>query len=167
MAADNVYITIAHINDATAIARLSRNDIEYGLPWSWTPARIARCVAHEQFNVVVARNANLLAGFGIMQYDDAGASLCLLGVNAACRRRAIGTRIVAWLEQVAINAGIFDVVVQLREHNTGAAAFYRRLAFEPIDRVENYYRNGEAALVMCKQLAAPVAQAIAPWQPAR
>ncbi len=167
MTADSVHITTAHTNDATTIARLSRNDIEYGLPWSWTPARITRCVADEQFNVVVARDADLLAGFGIMQYDDTGANLSLLGVNAARRRRSIGTRIVVWLVQVAINAGIFDVVVQLREHNTDAKAFYQRLAFEPIDRVEDYYRSGEAALVMCKQLAVPVDQTIAPWQPTR
>jgi ribosomal-protein-alanine N-acetyltransferase len=167
MTADNVHITPAHVNDATAIAGLSRNDIEYGLPWTWTPARIANCIRHEEFNVVVAKDAGSLAGFGIMQYDDTGASLSLLAVSAACRRRSIGTRIVAWLEQVAVNAGIFDIVVQLRERNTGAEAFYQRLAFEPMDRVEGYYCNGETALVLSKQLAETVNQTIAPWQPSR
>jgi ribosomal protein S18 acetylase RimI-like enzyme len=165
--ADNMQITTAHITDSVPIAELSRDDIEYGLPWSWTPKRIASCVGHEDFNVVVAKDGDLLAGFGIMQYCDNGASLSLLAVSAACRRRAVGTRIVVWLEQVAINAGIFDIIVQLRERNTGAEAFYRQLAFEPLDRVERYYRNSEAALVMSKHLGQSAGLPTTSWQPTR
>jgi ribosomal protein S18 acetylase RimI-like enzyme len=102
-----------------------------------------------------------------MQYCDNGASLSLLAVSAACRRRAVGTRIVVWLEQVAINAGIFDIIVQLRERNAGAEAFYRQLAFEPMDRAERYYCNGETALVMSKHLGRSVGLPATPWQPTR
>ena len=164
---DHIQITPAHVADSTSIAQLSRNDIEYGLPWSWTPNRIACCVKHKDFNVVVAKDGDLLAGFGIMQYYENGASLSLLAVSVEYRRRAVGTRIIVWLEQVAIYAGIFDIIVQLRERNAGAEAFYRQLAFEPMDRVERYYCNGESALVMSKHLGQAVNLPAAPWQPAR
>ncbi len=40
----NVTIRLARRADAAEIARMSRDDIEYGLPWSWTEARIARAI---------------------------------------------------------------------------------------------------------------------------
>ena len=152
MIADNVTIAIAELADAAAIAELSRDDIEFGLGWSWTLARVARSVRHPDVNVVVAKDAGVLAGFGIMKYGDEGASLNLLAVSRNYRRCGTGARIVAWLERVAVSAGIFEIAVQLRETNLGAKAFYDKLGYEAIDRVPGYYNNKEAAIIMAKHL---------------
>lgn len=154
MIADNITITIAEVADAAAIAALSRDDIEFGLGWSWTPTRVERSVRHRDVNVVVAKDAQKMVGFGIMKYGEEGASLNLLAVKRNCRRCSTGTRIVAWLERVAINAGIFEIAVQLRETNVAAKAFYDALGFEVINRVPGYYRNQEVAIIMAKQLGA-------------
>lgn len=153
MIADKITLGIAELADAATIAALSRDDIEYGLGWSWTPARIERSVRHHDVNVVVAKDADVLAGFGIMKYCDEGASLNLLAVTKHYRRRGTGTRIVEWLERVAVGAGIFEIVVQLREQNVAAKAFYEKLEFEVIDRVPGYYSGEEVGIVMAKQLA--------------
>ena len=152
MIADSISLAIAERADAAAIAALSRDDIEFGLGWSWTPARVERSVRHRDVNVVVAKDGAVLAGFGIMKYGDEGASLNLLAVTRRYRRHGTGTRIVEWLERVAISAGIFEIAVQLRETNAGAKAFYEKLGFEMIDRAPGYYDAQEAAVIMAKQL---------------
>ena len=153
MIADNISLGLASFADAVTIATVSRDEIESGLPWSWTPARVERALRQRDVNVVVAKDANVLAGFGIMKYDDDGANLGLLAVTKAYRRRGTATRIVAWLEQVAVCAGLFDVTVQLRERNTVAKAFYEKLDFEVIDHVRAYYPHREKAIVMAKRLS--------------
>ena len=154
MLAEKITLCMATPVDAATIARLSRDDIEYGLPWSWTPARVERAIRHRDVNVVVAKQAQVLVGFGIMQYGDQGANLNLLGVSKDQRRLGTGTHIVEWLERVAVNAGIFDIVVQLRQQNVAAKAFYQGLGFEVIDHLPGYYGNHEVAIVMAKNLSA-------------
>ena len=56
-------IRLALPADADAIARMSRDFIEYGLGWRWTPERIAGCMRDAATNVVVVDDANGIAGF--------------------------------------------------------------------------------------------------------
>ena len=100
--------------DAPAIARLSRDRIEQGLGWSWTAPRVLRSILDAQTNVVVAREAAQMLGFGIMKYRDDDAHLLLLAVRSPSCRRGVGTALVAWLERSASVAGIGQVVLEAR-----------------------------------------------------
>ena len=66
-------IRFATLADAGEIAVLSRDLIEQGLPWTWTPGRVARSIRDPDTNVVVAGTEGALSGFAIMYYaeDDA------------------------------------------------------------------------------------------------
>lgn len=152
MLTNNIPIQLALIADASTIAAMSRDDIEYGLGWSWTTSRVEHSIRHRDVNVVVARDAGVVAGFGIMKYGEDGASLNLLAVKKEYRRRGVGSRIIAWLERVAMDSGLFEIVVQLRDNNKTARVFYETLGFEVVDHVPGYYRNQELGLVMAKQL---------------
>ena len=61
-------IALAHVNDAYSIATMSRDTIELGLQWNWTPERVGRCVLSPDINVVTAKNDGEVIGFGIMFY---------------------------------------------------------------------------------------------------
>jgi ribosomal-protein-alanine N-acetyltransferase len=138
--------------DAPSIALLSRDEIEHGLVWSWTPRRVQHAIRDAETNVVVVKEGAVLCGFGIMQYGEEGAYLNLLAVSQRYRRHGLATRIVNWLECVAITAGLIELSVQLRETNIAARALYTGLGFELIDRIPGYYQNTEVALVMAKSL---------------
>ncbi|MBR0347398.1 MAG: hypothetical protein IJI03_19295, partial [Rudaea sp.] len=56
-------IDLAVAADAEAIALLSRDEIENGLRWAWTPARVRRCIADVCSNVIVARDSGRIVGF--------------------------------------------------------------------------------------------------------
>ena len=60
-------ISLAVPADARRVAELSRDSIEHGLEWSWTPRRVQKSVADASTNVVVAREGNRFVGFAIMK----------------------------------------------------------------------------------------------------
>ncbi|MEW8505310.1 MAG: GNAT family N-acetyltransferase [Candidatus Thiodiazotropha sp.] len=152
MIEDKTKIEFANSADANEIAIISKNDIEYGLGWKYTPARIARLIRDSSKNVVVARSDTLLLGFGIMTYGETQANLDLLAVKRGFRRMKVATQIVQWLEEVALNAGLFNIFVQVRAGNQTAIKFYKHLGFFELDRDRTYYRGVEAGVLMAKGL---------------
>lgn len=144
---------LARAGDASRIALLSRDAIERGLVWSWTPQRVLRAVARRDTTVVVARRDADLDGFAIMQLGEESAHLSLLAVSPAHRRRGLGTRLIDWLAATAIEAGVFRIDLELRELNAGARAFYERCGFAAAGRSPGYYQGLEAALHMTRDLS--------------
>ena len=148
-------ISLAVAADAAAIAELSRDTIERGLPWSWTSRRVARSIRDRSTNVIVARQARGLAGFAIMKYEEEEAHLLLLAVLAAQRRKGIGSALLAWLEATVAVAGIGVVKLETRASNQDGRLFYRRHGFEDVGLQEGYYQGVEDAMQMCKDLRRP------------
>jgi len=154
-------IARARSADVPAIAEMSRRLVEVGLPWTWTPARVARHLQHPDSLVITARagagNSTALAGFAIMHFGDEIAHLNLLAVDAHLQRRGLGRQLLAWLEKTAITAGTFTVCLEVRARNPVALLFYRRLGFTESGRVPRYYSGREDALRFTKNLQHPSA----------
>jgi ribosomal-protein-alanine N-acetyltransferase len=153
-------IAPARAADAQTIAEMSRRLVEVGLPWTWTPARVARHLHHPESLVLTARaaGAGALAGFAIMHFGDDIAHLNLLAVDSRWQRRGLGRRLVEWLEQSAITAGTFSLCLEVRARNPVALLFYRQLGFEETGRVPRYYSGREDALRLAKDLRHPLAR---------
>jgi len=145
-------IALAHVNDAYSIATMSRDIIEHGLQWNWTPERIGRCVLSPEINVATARNGGEVIGFGIMFYGQNKAHLNLLGVDPAWRSLGIGQRLLEWLEHVAITAGLECCQLELRASNTCAREFYLHQGYTEIEVIAGYYQQKEDAIRMSKCL---------------
>jgi len=145
---------LARAADAHEIAEMSRDLVEYGLSWSWTPARVRRAIAGRDSSAVVARRDGRIAAFAIMQFGDDTAHLNLLAVGLEHRRQGLGRRLMQWLASTAVEAGIFRVDLELRSDNRAARRFYESLGFEALNVVPGYYQGTEAALRMSKRLVA-------------
>jgi [ribosomal protein S18]-alanine N-acetyltransferase len=152
MTLPEISVRLARMGDAVRIARMSRDLIEHGLRWSWTPERVAASVRRTDALVVVARAADRIAGFGIMRYRDDEAHLDLLGVDHDYRRAGLGRQLVEWLEKPALVAGISAVFLEVREANHGAQEFYGRLGYRNIARIAHYYQGRESAVRMGREL---------------
>jgi ribosomal-protein-alanine N-acetyltransferase len=146
-------IGLARSTDAREIAEMSRDLIEQGLTWSWTPARVQHFISGPESSVVVARREQQLAAFAIMHFGDEVAHLNLLAVAIEHRRQGIGSQLIEWLTRTAIEAGVFRINLELRTHNDAARHFYSRLGFNQLGVVQGYYQGREAALRMSLQLA--------------
>jgi ribosomal-protein-alanine N-acetyltransferase len=144
---------LARPADAAAIANLSRDLIEYGLQWRWTPARIAASIRAPDVNVLVACVREKIAGFAIMRYADDVAHLDLLAVAPAYRLAGVGRQLLEWLEECAVVAGIFNVKLEVRAANEGAQLFYKRMGYRTLAHLPGYYQGVEAALRMGRDLS--------------
>jgi ribosomal-protein-alanine N-acetyltransferase len=143
--------------DATPIAEMSRDYVEHGLGWSWTPARVQAAVRDCCVNVAVVGGRGSIAGFGIMQYGDDSAHLALLAVRPNQQHRGLGAMLMAWLEKPARVAGIVRIRLEARADNPAAIGFYHKQGYREVGRVGGYYRGTVDAVRLEKQLALDVA----------
>ncbi len=148
----DVTLGLARPSDATTIARMSKRLIEVGLPWSWKPGRVAEHIRHRESVVLTARVGEELAGFAIMQFSDKTAHLNLLAVEPTYEGLGVGRRLVEWLEETAITAGTFVIVLEVRATNVGARWFYRRLGYREDRCIAGYYCRVENAVRMVRDL---------------
>ncbi len=146
-------VRLATPADAPAIARMSRDQIEHGLGWSWTESRIERAIRDPDINVAVVRENETLLAFGIMSYRDEKAHLLLFAVHPAHRRRGIGTVVLHWLEDVARSAGIGRIHVECRRDNEAARNFYGEHGYHEQEIARRYYSGVEDAIRLEKWLA--------------
>jgi ribosomal-protein-alanine N-acetyltransferase len=144
---------LARANDAREIAEMSRDLIEQGLTWSWTPARVQHFISGAESSVIVARRERRIAAFAIMHFGDEVAHLNLLAVAPEHRRQGLGRQLMDWLTVTAIEAGVFCVNLELRTNNEQARVFYENLGFDQLGVVQGYYQGREAALRMSRHLA--------------
>jgi ribosomal protein S18 acetylase RimI-like enzyme len=145
-------IALALPGDARRIAMMSRDLVEQGLTWRWTPQRILRVIRDPAINVAVAREKGVLAGFAIMQYKDDEAHLLLFAVDYAHRHKGIGSALMGWLETTALTAGTGCIYLEARKNNAQARAFYARLGYLEIAEVEGLYSNNEDGVRIAKDL---------------
>jgi ribosomal-protein-alanine acetyltransferase len=152
MSSSQVTLKLARQTDAKRIAQMSRDLVEFGLPWSWTPARVHQHIHHPESNVLAAWSGGRLVGFAIMQYFTEHAHLNLLAVEPADRRLGIARQLLQWLEKTCLVGGIFTVRLEVRAANKDAQAFYRRLGYSNGKVLPGYYSGREAALQMTRDL---------------
>ena len=146
------HVSLANPADARGIAEMSRDYVEYGLGWSWTPARVLKAIRDGATNVALVRGQGAVQGFGIMRYGEQKAHLVLLAVEPAERKRGLGAILLGWLEKSAATAGIERVQLEARADNPVAIAFYRDQGYEEAGTVRGYYRGEVDALRLEKSL---------------
>jgi ribosomal protein S18 acetylase RimI-like enzyme len=150
-----INLRLARQEDAHEIALMSRCLVEIGLRgWFWYPERVAKAIQLRDSCVVVAEVKKCIAGFAIAEFGDTKMHLSLLAVSGTHQRRGIGRRLMEWLEQSALTAGITLVELELRTNNFGARCFYHALGFRDKRYVPDYYRGQESALKMAREIRA-------------
>lgn len=142
----------AKIGDAPAIANMSRVLIEAGLPWRWTPKRVAAHMKERENLVVVAKEGNDLVGFAMAQFHTEVVHLTLIGVVQSSKRHGIGRKLIAWVEDSARVAGLFRVNLELRAGNQDALRFYTAVGYKQSGRIAGYYSGIEDALQLTRDL---------------
>ena len=163
MTAAKISLRLALPADAPAIAVMSRDLIETGLGWSWTPARVARSIKNRDTSALAACDGQQVVGFAIMHFGDDRGRLNLLAVHPRYQGGGLGRRMTQWLEESALVAGIEVIELELRRSNVGARKFYERLGYRSAGVVARYYRGEEDALRMARDIRRTVGPAPA-WQ---
>ena len=123
-----IAVRLARLGDAPRIANLSRTLIEAGLPWSWTPRRVAAHMRTREHLTAIAVDGGALAGFVLAQFGNRTVHVALLGVAPAYQRLGLGRKLVSWVEESASVAGLFLMQLEVRAGNTQALRSNRLVA---------------------------------------
>ncbi len=104
-----------------------------------------------RFNLV-ARRGGVVIGylFAMWLFDELHVNK--IAVVAGERRKGIADRLMARCFAFAREHGIRTISLEVRKSNAGAQEFYRRLEFRSSYVRPRYYPDGEAAVVMTRDL---------------
>ncbi len=134
-------IRLATRADAAAIAALSRDEIEHGLPWTWREPRVRHAIADPDTNVIVVGPPGAVAAFGVMYYADDDAHLLLFAVHASRQRQGVGSALLQWLEEAAQAAGAARIRVEARLDNEAARSFYNERGYHEREIAPRMYSD--------------------------
>jgi ribosomal-protein-alanine N-acetyltransferase len=150
---NEISIRLAKLGDAPRIARMSRTLVEAGLPWTWTARRVAEHMKQRENLAVIAAAGGELAGFAMAQFGSQRVHLALLCVAEHRRRQGLGRRLVHWVEETAVTAGLFELRLEVRESNRAAQRFYASLGYKPSGAAALYYSGIENAIRYTRDLS--------------
>ena len=77
-----------------------------------------------------------------------------VAVREQHRGKGVGTMLMRAAQEAMVGKGATEAYLEVRVTNAEAIALYQRLGYKTTSRLEAYYKDGEAALVM----AAPLTQ---------
>jgi [ribosomal protein S18]-alanine N-acetyltransferase len=138
-------------DDADAVAALEAEALGDD---AWSPALVAAGVAGTVPTVtyLVAEVDGAVAGHAVVSVAGDLAELQRVGVIAAHRRQGLASALLDALVALARDGGADRLLLEVREDNHGAAAFYAARGFTEIDRRRRYYRDGATAVVLLRDL---------------
>lgn len=100
----------------------------------------------------VTPSDELAAFIFAMTNNNGAAHLTTIGVAPEHRRRGLARRLLEHLERALREKGIGTIMLEVRVGNTVAQALYRTAGFTVVQRINNYYNNGEDCFLMMKSL---------------
>jgi ribosomal-protein-alanine N-acetyltransferase len=140
--------------DVAAVVRLEQ--VCQG-PDAWSEALVGEGVAGGLPTVhhLVAREADEIVGYAVASLAGDVAELQRIGVDPGHRRRGVAGRLLDGVVDLAARDGAERVLLEVREDNDGALAFYAARGFAEIARRPRYYRDGATAVVLERAITGP------------
>jgi len=94
---------------------------------------------------LIARVNGEIAGFivGVIYLDRKAVNghILTIDVSPLHRRRGIGRILLQEMETIFAKRGVQACLLEVREDNAAAISLYRKLGYEEIGRLKNYYAN--------------------------
>jgi [ribosomal protein S18]-alanine N-acetyltransferase len=133
--------------DVDAIARLEQENLGDD---AWSRALVEEGVAGELPTVryLVAEEGDDVVGHAVVSVVADISELQRIAVDPFHRRDGLATRLLDAVVVLARDEGADRLLLEVREDNHGAIAFYAARGFVEIDRRPRYYRDGGTAVVM-------------------
>lgn len=89
----------------------------------------------------------------ITSIENGTGHITTIGTAPEHRRRGLARRLLLHAENALKNRDIYTVCLEVRVSNFGAQNLYRELDYAVVQRLSNYYSNGEDGYLMVKSLA--------------
>jgi len=118
---------------------------------------VARWASFAQIITVVVEEKGQLRGFAMINpmhgaQNEAKGELLAIAVSPEYQRRGIGKRLLGYMENVARNVGMEEMVIHAAEINKAAHQFFAKNGFIQRGSIDSYYPRGQKVLEMSKIL---------------
>ena len=147
-------IDAARADDVAAIAALER--VSLG-PDAWSEGLVRQGIEGSLPTVHyrVWREADRVVGYVVVSMAGDVAELQRIAVDPTRRRDGVASRLLADVTRLALADGAERLLLEVREDNAGALAFYAARGFTELARRPRYYRDGATAVVLELPLTGP------------
>lgn len=102
---------------------------------------------------LVARRGRVIIGYVFAMWFFDEMHINKIAVAEQERRQGVALALMRECDKFAATNGIRTISLEVRQSNEGAQAFYKRLGFGSQYIRPRYYPDGEAAVVMMRELA--------------
>lgn len=102
---------------------------------------------------VLTADGTMAAFAFVMVNPDGAGHLTTIGVAPEHRRRGLGLRLLTHLESVLKEKGVTTMALEVRISNTSAQKLYNAAGYAVVQRLSDYYSNGEDGYLMVKPLS--------------
>ena len=143
-----------HLDAMMAVMRTAF-DPRYGE--SWSALQFAGSLGQSSsFARQALDDTGRCAGFSLCRTAGPEIELLLIAVDAAARRRGLGTLLIEAAVADALRRGASEMFLEVRENNLTARNLYARSGFRDVGRRPDYYAGSSgarfAAITMRKEL---------------
>ena len=101
---------------------------------------------------IVTPSGQMVGFVFIMTNKDGTGHITTIGVAPEHRRRGLAVKLLRHAEESLQRRRVSIVMLEVRVSNTAAQSLYRGLDYSIVQRVKNYYNNGEDGFLMVKSL---------------
>lgn len=140
------------------IRPLNKDDIPFlvsarnTFPDAWDEKMLLSAFAAGNFYGFIAETDGNPTGFITYSVSVDTADLQDLFVAEDCRKKGVGSALVAEFIKGAISHGVKKLFLEVRESNTPAIGLYEKAGFTFLSVRKRYYSDGENARVYIKEL---------------
>ena len=137
----------ATLDDVEAVAASEQANLDLD---AWSPSLVAQGVLGElpTIHYLVAESEGVVVGHAVASLVGDLGELQRIAVAAPHRRTGVASALLDAVLALAAGEDTERVLLEVRETNEPALAFYARHGFMEIDRRPRYYNDGETAVVM-------------------
>lgn len=101
----------------------------------------------------VVTQTDEMVGFAFVMLKIQGAAhLTTIGIAPEHRRRGLAADLLRHIENGLKNRDVSTIMLEVRVSNASAQDLYKRCGYTIVQRVNNYYSNGEDCFLMMKSL---------------
>lgn len=137
--------------DVAAIVALERDNLGAD---AWSQALVEEGVAGHlpTISYLVVEVGGVVVGHAVASVVADIAELQRIAVDPAHRRTGLASALLDAVVDAAREGGADRLLLEVREGNAGALAFYAGHGFVEVDRRRRYYRDGATAVVLRRGL---------------
>lgn len=121
---------------------------------AWTEQSVYETFCQSQAFIAVAESEDELVGYCIVYYVLDEGEIARIAVDEKARRKGVGRGLLDYVCKCCQEKQIERLLLDVRESNVGARAFYQHYGFEEDGIRKNFYEQPkENAVLMSKMLA--------------